>query len=162
MNTPCWANLGELGWDGCVDQEILLSSCGLIPASPGSPRSTSPAKPPPPPRNPSPLPCPPSKPTQPKRTPTQKGKSFESGSTSLSDHKVHRGHGKAVTGKQPRQQNRREEPPSLEGDGSPYPLLGEQVYVPDTDGVYLGVVTLVGGGGEGVGGTPRGKGDVSG
>ena len=52
-----------------------------------------------------------------------------------------------MTGKQPRQQNRREEPPSLEGDESPDPLLGEQVYVPETGGVYLGVVTLFAGGG---------------
>ena len=29
----------------------------------------------------------------------------------------------------------------MEGDGSPDPLLGEQVYVPYTDGVYPGVVT---------------------
>ena len=32
---------------------------------------------------------------------------------------------------------------SLEGDESPDPLLGEQVYVPYTDGVYPGVVTSV-------------------
>ena len=44
------------------------------------------------------------------------------------------------------------------------PLLGEQVYVPYTDGVYPGVVTSVvgGAGGESVGGTSKGKGDVSG
>ena len=47
------------------------------------------------------------------------------------------------------QQKRREEPPSLEGDESPDPLLGEQVYVLYTDGVYLGVVTLVVGGAGG-------------
>ena len=54
-----------------------------------------------------------------------------------------------MKGKQPRQQKRREEPPSLEGDESPDPLLGEQVYVPYTDGVYPGIVTwvVVGGGG---------------
>ena len=51
--------MGELGWEGCGDEEILLSSCGLSPPTPGSPRSTSPAKPPPPPpTNPNPLPCP--------------------------------------------------------------------------------------------------------
>ena len=57
-NTPCWASLGELGWEGCADEEILFPNCGL---SPPSPRSTSPAKPtpPPPPRNPDPPPCPP-------------------------------------------------------------------------------------------------------
>ena len=53
-----------------------------------------------------------------------------------------------MKGKQPKQQKRREEPPSLEGDESPDPLLGEQVFVPYTDGVYPGVVTsLVGGAG---------------
>ena len=41
------------------------------------------------------------------------------------------------------QQKRREEPPSLEGHESPDPLLGEQVYVPYTDGVYPGIVTSV-------------------
>ena len=52
--------MGELGWEGCADKEILLCSCGLSPPTPGSPRSTSPAKPPPPPpRNPNPPPCPP-------------------------------------------------------------------------------------------------------
>ena len=30
-NTPCWASLGELGSEGCGDEEILLSSCGLNP-----------------------------------------------------------------------------------------------------------------------------------
>ena len=48
-----------------------------------------------------------------------------------------------MKGKQPQLQKRREEPPSLEGDESPDPLLGEQVYVPETDGVYPGVVTSV-------------------
>ena len=57
-NTPCWASLGELGWEGCADEEILLSSCGLTPPPP-SPRSPSLAKPPRPPRNPNPPPCPP-------------------------------------------------------------------------------------------------------
>ena len=37
----------------------------------------------------------------------------------------------------------------MEGDESPYPLLGEQVSVPHTDGVYPGVVTLVVGGAGG-------------
>ena len=49
----------------------------------------------------------------------------------------------AVKGKQPQQQKRREEPPSLEGDQSPDALLGEEVYVPYTDGVHVGVVTSV-------------------
>ena len=31
----------------------------------------------------------------------------------------------------------------MEGDESPDPLLGEQLYVPYTDGVYAGVVTSV-------------------
>ena len=71
-----------------------------------------------------------------------------------------------MKGKQPQQQKRCEKPPSLEGDESPEPLLGEQVYVPYTDGVCRGVVTSVvgwgGGGGDSVAGTPRGKGDVLG
>ena len=55
-----------------------------------------------------------------------------------------------VKGKQPQQQKQREETPSLEGDESPDHLLGEQLYVPYTDGVYPGVVTPVVGGGGGV------------
>ena len=54
-NTPCWASLGELGWEGCADEEILLSSRGL---NRPSPRSASPTKPPPP-TNPNPPPYPP-------------------------------------------------------------------------------------------------------
>ena len=104
---------------------------------------------------------PPSKPTQPKKTPALKRKSFESGSSSSSDEALPPPHGKGK-GKQPQQQKRREEPPSLEGDESPDPLLGEHVYVPYTDGVYPGVVTsVVRGAGESLGGTPKGKGDVS-
>ena len=83
-NTPCSASLEELGWEGCADEEILLSSCGLSPPTPGSPRSTSPANPPPPQRNPNPVPCPPP-PTQPKKPPPPMRKSFESGSSSSSD-----------------------------------------------------------------------------
>ena len=61
-----------------------------------------------------------------------------------------------MKGKQPQQQKPREEPPSLGGDGSPDPLLGEQVFVPYTDGVYPGVViSVVVGVGKCVGGTPR-------
>ena len=48
-----------------------------------------------------------------------------------------------MKGKQPQQQKRRQEPPSLEGDESPDPLLGEQVYVPYANGVYAVVVTSV-------------------
>ena len=44
---------------------------------------------------------------------------------------------------------RRQEPPSLEGDESPHPLLGEQLYVPYTNGVYPGVATSVVGGAGG-------------
>ena len=62
-NTPCWAALGELGWEGCSDEDILMSSCGMKAPTPASPRSASPAKPapaekpkppaaPPPPPNP--------------------------------------------------------------------------------------------------------------
>ena len=109
---------------------------------------------------------PPPNPHNPKRPPPPKRKSFESGSCSSSDQAHPREHGKGVKGRQPQQQKGRKEPPSLERDESPDPLLGEQVYVPYTDGVYPGVATTVvggaGGGGESVGGTPRGKGDVSG
>ena len=41
-----------------------------------------------------------------------------------------------MNGKQPQQQKRREELPPMEGNESPNPLLGEQVYVSYTDGVY--------------------------
>ena len=125
-NTPCWASLRELAWVGCADEEILLSSCGLSPPTPGSPSSTSPAKPPPP-RQETQTPCaaPTPKPTQPKKPPPPpKSKSFESGSSSSSDQEHPCGHGKGVKGKQPQQQKRREEPPSLEGDESPDSLLG--------------------------------------
>ena len=44
-NTPCLAALGELGWEGCSDEDILMSSCGMNPPTPASPRNTSPAKP---------------------------------------------------------------------------------------------------------------------
>ena len=44
-NTPCWAALGELVWEGCSDEDILMSSCGMNPPSPTSPRSASHAKP---------------------------------------------------------------------------------------------------------------------
>ena len=131
-NTSCWAALGELGWEGCSDEEIPMSNCGMNPPTPASPRSASPAKPARAEKAPSPLPCPPPpppKPTQSKKTPPPKRKSFESGSSSSSDHTLPRPHGKGK-GKQPRQQKRREEPRSLEGDDSPDPLLGEEVYVP--------------------------------
>ena len=113
----------ELGWEGSSDEDIPMSSCGLNPPTPGSPRSASPAKPAPadkpkPPAMPSP------KPTQPKKTPPPKRKSFESGSSSWSDEAQPRPHGKGKA-KQLQQQKRREEPPSLEGDESPDPLLGE-------------------------------------
>ena len=98
-----------------------------------------PALPPPPPR----------KPTEPKKPPTHKRKSFKLSTSSSSDQALPRGHGKEANGKQPHQQKQSEEPPSLEGDESPYPLLGAQVFVPYTEGVYPGVVTsVVGGGGE--------------
>ena len=132
----------------------------MNPPTPASPRSASPAKPAPA-EKPKPPTVAPPKPKQSKKTPPPKRKSFESGSSSSVDQALPRPHGKGK-GKQV-QQKRREEPPSLEGDESPYPLLGEQVYVPYTDGVYPVVVTSVvaGAGGKSVGGTPRGKGDVS-
>ena len=111
-NTPCWGSLGELGWEGSADEEILLCSCGL---SPPRPRSTSPAAPPPaekpkPPAlpPPPPPPPPPHQPSQPKKPPTQKRNTFESGSSSSSHQELPRGHGKAVKGTQPQQQKRRD------------------------------------------------------
>ena len=141
MNTSCSASLGELGWESCADDEMLLSSCGL---SPPNPRSPSPVKP----RHAEkPKPTPPPKPTKPKKRPAEKHKSFESSSSSSSlDQALPRGHGKEVKRKQQRQQKRHEEPPSLEGDEPPDPLLGAQVFVPYTEGVYPGVVTWVVGG----------------
>ena len=131
--------------EGCADEEILLSSCGLKPPPTAPPRQSPP------------------RPAEPKKSPTHKHKSFELSSNSSSDQTLPRGHGKVVKGKQPQQQKRHEEPPSLEGHESRDPLLGAQVFVPYTDGVYPGVVISVGGGaGGGGGGTPRGKGDVSG
>ena len=50
-----------------------------------------------------------------------------------------------MKGKQPQQQKRCEEFPSLEGDEPPGPLLGAQVFVPYNDGVYPGVVTSIAG-----------------
>ena len=35
----------EFGWEGCSDEDILLSSCGMNPPTPANPRSASPAKP---------------------------------------------------------------------------------------------------------------------
>ena len=36
-NPPCLASLGELGWEGCAHEEILLSSCWLSPLAPAAP-----------------------------------------------------------------------------------------------------------------------------
>ena len=62
-----------------------------------------------------------------------------------------------MKGKQPQQQKRREEPPSLEGDESPDPCL-VKLFVPYTDDVYPGVVTsVVGGQGGECGWNTQGK-----
>ena len=62
-----------------------------------------------------------------------------------------------VTGKQPQQQKRREEPPFLEGDESADPLLGEQAPYPD--GVHAGLQPrLWGGWGGECGWNTQGKG----
>ena len=147
-NMPCWGSLGELRCEGCSDEEILLSSCGLNIPTPASPRSAS-QQSPPPPRDPNPLPCPPlPKPTQPKRPPHRSASPSNRAAARRRAKALPRPHGKGK-GKQPQQQKRREEPPSLEGNESPYPLFGEQVYMPYTDGVYPGVVTSVVGGAVG-------------
>ena len=65
-NTPCWPSPGELGWEGCTDEEIVLSSCGLTLSSP---RTPSPANPPPPAEKPKP----PAPPPPPRTHQTQKG-----------------------------------------------------------------------------------------
>ena len=70
-NTPYWASQGELGWEGCSDEDILLSSCGVNPPNPASPRSASPAKPAPA-EKPKPPAVPPPNPMQPKKTPPPK------------------------------------------------------------------------------------------
>ena len=57
-NTPCWAALGELGWEGCSDDDMLMSNCGMNPPPRPAP-AAPPQQSPPPPRNPKPLPCPP-------------------------------------------------------------------------------------------------------
>ena len=148
-NTHCWVSLGEFGWEGWADEEILLSSCGLSPPTPRSPRSTSPAKPPHAEKTKPPA-LPPPNPRNPKRAPLLSA----TPSNRAAPHRRSRhtrGHGKGEKGKQPQQQKWRDKPPSLEGDESPDPLLGGQVYVPYTDGVYPGVVTSVVGGGGGGG-----------
>ena len=49
--TPCWASLGELGWEGCADEEILLSTCGLtLPSIPPPHRRETRTPCPPPPK----------------------------------------------------------------------------------------------------------------
>ena len=127
-NTPCYASLGDLGWEGFADEQMLLSRCGL---NAPSPHSASPAKPHPfPPTNPNPPPCPP--PPQTHRTqnpPPHKRKSFKSSSSS-SRQALPCAHGKGVKGKPPQEQKRREEPPSLEGDGSPDPCLVHKFVCP--------------------------------
>ena len=91
-NTPCWAALGELGWEGCSDEDILMSSRRMNPPTPASPRNASPAKPAPA-EKPKPPAAPPPKPPQSKKRPPAR-KSFESGSSSSSDQALHRPHGK--------------------------------------------------------------------
>ena len=61
-NTPRWASLGELGWEGCADEEILLCSCGLNPLLP---QQHLPSNQPPAPRNLNPPPYPPPPPANP-------------------------------------------------------------------------------------------------
>ena len=71
-----YALLGEpwgVGWEGCADEEILLSRRGLSSPTPSSPRSTSPAKPPP--RRETQSPCPP--PPPPQTHATQKAPPYE-------------------------------------------------------------------------------------
>ena len=90
--TPCWAALGELGWEGYSDEDILMSSCGMNPPNPASPRSASLAKPAPAEKPKPPAVAPPKPPQSKKRPPARK--SFESGSSSSSDQALPRPHGK--------------------------------------------------------------------
>ena len=91
-NTPCWAALGELGWEGRSDEDILMSSCGMTPPTAASPRSASPAKPVPA-EKPKPHAAPPPEPPQSKKRPPAR-KSFESGSSLSSDHALPCPHGR--------------------------------------------------------------------
>ena len=126
-NTPCWAALGELGWEGCSDEDILMSSCGMKAPTPASPRSASPAKPAPAEKPKPPAAPPPPKPPQSKKRPPAR-KSFESGSSSSSDQALHRPHGKGK-GKQA-QQKRREEPPPWRGMSHLTPCLVSRCLCP--------------------------------
>ena len=91
--TDTWAALGELGWEGCSEEDILMSSCGMNPPTPASPCSASPAKPAPAEKPKPPAAPPPPKPPQSKKRPAPR-KSFESGSSSPPDQALHHPHGK--------------------------------------------------------------------
>ena len=137
-NNPCWAALGELGWEGCPDKDILMSSCGINPSSRPDP-SAPPRQSPPPPRNPNPLPCPPPpNPCKARRPPYRSASPSNRAAPrrriSQSPVPMERGRGAGAAKKA-------RGAPSLEGDGSPDPLIGEHVYLPYTHGVYPGDVT---------------------
>ena len=110
------------------------------PPHPGQPPQCLPSKARP--RRETQTPCrgPPQTPAKREDPPTE-AQVLRIGQQLASDQALPRPHGKGK-GKQA-QQKRREEPPSLEGDESPDPLLGEQMHVPYTDGVYPGVVSSV-------------------
>ena len=81
---------------------------------------------------------PPVKPTKPQKGPGGKRKTLKSSSSSLSDHTGTHRMGKEVKGEQ-QHQKWREEPPALERDAPPDPVLGAHVFVPNTNGVYPGL-----------------------
>ena len=137
---------GELGWEGCSNVEILLSSCGLNPPTPARPCSASPAKHAPL-EKPKPPAAPPPKPTQPNKTHPPKRKSFESGSSSSSNQALPHCHGKGK-GEQPEQQKRREVAPYLKGVSHLTPCLVNRCMCPTQMVSTRGFLTsYVGGGG---------------
>ena len=140
--------MGELGWEGCADEEILLFSCGLSLPSPGSPHTTAQVKPPPP-RRETRTPCIAPLQTHPtKKTPLAQAKVLQIGQQLIVGPGSPPWTWEGGEGEAAAVAKAACRPPFLDGDESPNTLLGEQVYVPYTDGVYPGVVTSVVGGGR--------------
>ena len=71
-NNPYRAALGELGWEGCSDEDILMSSSGMNPPHPGQPPPRLPSKARPRRETQIPLPWPPPKPRK-ARSPPNRG-----------------------------------------------------------------------------------------
>ena len=121
-----------VGVGGVFDEDILMSSCGMNPPPRLAP-AAPPQQSPPPPRNPNPLPRPPPNPRKARSAHRRASPSNRAAARRRTrNFTVPMGRGRGS-----------EEPPSLEGDESPDPLLGEHVFVLYLDGVYPGVVTSV-------------------